>query len=163
MSNRLVLRSMATTLALIAAVILATPEQIAARAETVSPVGPKLTPKLKDLIRQEMTQISDSMKEIGTAIATGDHETVADHAARISAGFILKRSLSEQDKKDLKSAVPPAFLQLDAAFHQTAEKLTEAARNRDPAREGALFSKMMENCVSCHSTYATDRFPGFGK
>ncbi len=163
MRDRPVFQSMAAALALGAVVVLAPPVQIAVRAEPAAPVGPKLTPKLKDLLRQEMAQISGSMREIGTAIATGDHETVADHAARVAAGFILKRSLTAQDKKDLKSAVPPAFLQLDATFHKTAEKLIEAARNRDSAREGEHFSTMMENCVGCHATYAADKFPGLRK
>lgn len=132
-----------------------------AATEVVSPVGPKLTDKLRNLIRQEMAQMIASTNAIATAIVTGDHGTVADHADKIVAGFIMKRSLTEEDKKDLREAVPPAFLQLDAAFHETAGKLRDAALDRDSERESAYFSQMMGDCVSCHSTYARDRFPGF--
>jgi hypothetical protein len=75
----------------------------------------------------------------------------------------MKRSLTEKDNADLKRAVPPAFLQLDAAFHNTAAKLIAAAKNKDSELEAFYFSKMLEMCVSCHSTYALDRFPALAK
>jgi hypothetical protein len=134
-----------------------------ANAESASPVGPKLTPKLRDLIRQEMAQMLDSANAITTAIVTGDHKTVADEATKIVNGFILKRSLTEKDQKDLKKAVPPEFLKLDAAFHRDAGKLVEAANNKYLELEIFYFSQMLEDCTACHSTYASDRFPDFPK
>jgi hypothetical protein len=132
-----------------------------ALAETVSPVGPKLTPKLKELIQEEMVQMINSADEITTAIVIGDHDTIAEEATKIVNGFILKRSLTDKDKKDLKKAVPPAFLKLDATFHQTAAKLLQAAQKKDSELEGFYLAKMLGNCVTCHSTYASDKFPGF--
>jgi hypothetical protein len=131
--------------------------------EAISPVRPNLTPKLQGLLKTEMTQITVSTCKITKAIATGDHQTVEQEATNIANGFILKRSLTDQDKKDLKRAAPAAFLQLDATFHQTAAKLAQAGIGRDSELEGFYFSKMLGYCVMCHSTYATDTFGGFKK
>jgi len=134
-----------------------------AAGETMSPVQPKLTPKLQALLKTEMTQISVSTGSITTAIATGDHRTVEQEATHVANGFILKRSLTAQDKKDLKRAAPTAFLRLDAIFHQTAAKLAQAAMKKDSELEGFYLSKMLGYCVSCHATYATNKFTGFTK
>jgi hypothetical protein len=108
--------------------------------EEISPVQPNLSPKLQGLLKTEMTQIAVSTSKITKAIATGDHRAVEQEAMNIANGFILKRSLTDQDKKDLKRAAPAAFLQLDATFHQTAAKLAQAAIGRDPELEGFYFS-----------------------
>lgn len=126
-------------------------------------VGPKLTPKLKRLLKTEMTEITASTQQIAKAIATGDHATVAAEAVKIANGFILKRSLTDKDKKDLKRAAPMPFLKLDAVFHQTAAKLARAAQKKDSELEGFYLSKMLGYCVSCHSTYAANRFGGLVK
>jgi hypothetical protein len=149
--------------ALSACVLLAPLPFVEARAETLEPVGPKLTPRLKELLQKEMVEMLESATAITTALVTGDHDSVADNASRIFNGFIMKRSLTEKDKADLKRAVPPAFLQLDAAFHRTAEKLIAAAKSKDSQLEAFYFSKMLEMCMSCHTRYAFDRFPQLAK
>jgi hypothetical protein len=131
--------------------------------DTAAPVGPKLTPKLKQLLKTEMTEITKSTSEITKAITTADHATVEKEAINIAKGFILKRSLTDQDKKDLKRAAPASFLKLDAIFHQTAAKLAQAAKRKDSELEGFYLSKMLGYCFSCHSTYATNKFGGFVK
>jgi mono/diheme cytochrome c family protein len=129
-------------------------------ASAAEPVTPELTPKLDRLLRQEMQAIDRAMGTIFSAIVTGDHTTVADKAERIHASFILKQNLTPADKRDLKAAVPKAFLKLDQAFHRDAAELAEAARAGDARRELAVFQKMGRACVTCHSRYVTDRFPG---
>lgn len=124
-----------------------------------SPVGPRLTPKLKELIIQEMQLVLQASSEIHAAIVTGDHETAATQAMKIHDSFIMKRSLTEEDQKDLMNAVPPAFIALDAKLHETAARLVHAAEQKDSELETVYFAKMTETCVSCHSAYAIDRFP----
>ena len=124
------------------------------------PVTPDLTPKLDRLLRREMQAIDEAMRAIFSAIARGDHATVADKADGIRASFILKQNLTPADRQDLKAAVPQAFVQLDRAFHQDAAALAEAAGERDVERELELFQQMSRRCVACHSRFVSDRFPG---
>lgn len=126
------------------------------------PIAPKLTPKLQKLFAEEMTAILQASQQIVAALVTGDHDAVAKNAQAIHDSFILDRNLTAQDRKDLETAVPPAFLELDNAFHQTAAKLAEAARRRDPDLQQYFFSRMLETCQTCHGKYATDRFPALG-
>jgi hypothetical protein len=76
--------------------------------------------------------------------------------------FILKQSLTGQDKKDLMSAVPPAFVALDRHFHAVAGKLAHASEAKDSQLQGFYFSEMLRGCVTCHAEFASDRFPGLG-
>ena len=149
----------ATVTALSAALAFFALTIVSATAGNDGPVGPKLTPKLKDLIVQEMQLVLQASSEIHTGIVTGDHETVAEQAMKIHDSFIMKRSLTEQDKADFVRAVPPAFAALDAKLHELAARLAHAAEQTDTELETVFFAKMTEACVRCHSTYATDRFP----
>ncbi|RBP27594.1 cytochrome c' [Marinobacter pelagius] len=124
------------------------------------PVTPKLTEKLDRLLREEMRSIQTAMGQIHSAIVMGQHDKVAKQAQDIHDSFILQQSLTEQDRKDLMSAVPEGFIQLDKEFHQLAASLAEAGRNDDTEKQHQLFGKMTGNCIQCHSTYVSDRFPG---
>lgn len=103
-------------------------------------VGPKLTSKLMQLLKSEMTQIAASTSAITTALATGDHAAVAKEATRIANGFILKESLTQQDKKDLKIAVPTAFLKLDATFHSSDRGQIGPGREQKRVRIAGVLS-----------------------
>ncbi|KMQ76196.1 cytochrome c [Marinobacter subterrani] len=129
-------------------------------ATAAEPVTPKLTEKLDRLLREEMRSIQTAMGQIHSAIVMGQHAKVAKQAQDIHDSFILQQSLTEQDRKDLMSAVPEGFIQLDKEFHQLAASLAEAGRNDDTAKQHQLFGKMTGNCIQCHSTYVSDRFPG---
>lgn len=124
------------------------------------PVGPKLTPRLQNLLADEMQQVAQATADLAMAIAAGDHSRVMELGSAVRDSFILKQSLTEQDKKDLMAAVPPAFVALDRRFHETAGKLAHAAEMGDSELQGFYFANMLEACVSCHSHYAADRFPG---
>ncbi len=131
-------------------------------AET-GPVGPKLTPKLKRLLTEEMRAVNQASQQIVGALVAGDHAAVAKAAQQIHDSFILEKKLTDKDKRDLEAAVPPAFLALDGAFHQMAAKLAEAARHKeDVDLQTYYFGRMIEMCQTCHSRFASDRFPAFG-
>jgi len=134
-----------------------------AGAEAADPVGTKLTPKLKELLANEMQQVDEATAELTRAIAGGDHARVMKLGVAIRDSFILKRSLTEQDKKDLMSVVPPEFVALDGYFHGTAGKLAHAAEIKDSELQGFYFYRMLETCVTCHTRFASDRFPGLGE
>lgn len=131
-------------------------------AEAADPVGPKLTPRLKDLLADEMQQVAQATADLALAIASGDHQTARQLDAAVHGSFILKQSLTDQDKSDLMNAVPPAFVALDRQFHAAAGKLAHAADAEDSQLQGFYFSEMLEGCVTCHAEFASDRFPGLG-
>jgi cytochrome c' len=145
-------------LVLATAVLLAT----ASAGQAAEPVGPRLTPKLRDTLREEMRQVLGASQDILAALVLGDHATVAERAQNIHDSFILEQFLTEQDLKDLEQAVPPAFLELDQAFHVTAAELATAARAQDAARATELFGRMVQNCTACHGRFAADRFSSLG-
>lgn len=134
----------------------------AADARGAEPVAPKLAPKLQKLFAEEMVAILQASQQIIAALAAGDHTAVAKNAQAIHDSFILDKNLTAQDRHALETAVPPAFLELDGAFHQMAAKLAEAARRKDLDLQHYYFSRMLESCQTCHAKYATDKFPAFG-
>lgn len=142
-------------LGLVATVLLAT-----AAVGHAEPVGPRLTPKLLETLREEMRLVLGASQDILAALVVGDHATVAERAQNIHDSFILEQALTDQDRQDLEAAVPPEFLELDRAFHATAAELAAAARAPDAGREAALFGRLVEACAGCHGRFAADRFPG---
>lgn len=133
----------------------------AARSQELQPVGPKLTPKLLDLLRQEMQAVLQASHEIVQAAAFGEHSTVAEKARQVHDSFILEQSMSEQERKDLIAAVPQEFVNLDRSFHELTGNLAKAARARNQSLIDRYVGEMIAACGGCHSKYATDRFPGF--
>ncbi len=129
-------------------------------AVAADPVGPKLTARLKQLLTREMQQVAGATAKLALSIVMGDHDRAHELGVAVRDSFILKKSLTAQDKKDLKGAVPRGFLALDKRFHGLAGKLAQAAKKKDSEGQGFYFSEMMKTCVACHSLYATDRFPG---
>ncbi|SFR42187.1 Cytochrome C' [Marinobacter daqiaonensis] len=123
------------------------------------PVTPDLTDKLRRLLQEEMRSIQGAMTSIHSAMVMGQHEAVAQSAQQIHDSFILKQSLTEQDRKDLVSAVPEGFIELDKEFHRLAASLAEAGRNRNTNEQHRIFGEMTGNCLECHSEYVSKRFP----
>ena len=124
------------------------------------PVGNKLTARLHELLTKEMQHVAKATAKLALAIAEGDHATANELGIAIRDSFILKKSLTTQDKKDLFGAVPPDFVALDRYFHGLADKLAHAAEMKDSELQVFYYSKMLEACVTCHSKFANDRFPG---
>jgi cytochrome c556 len=130
-------------------------------AKDADPIGPKLTPRLKQMLSEEMLSVRQATKQILDGLIVGDHSLVATQAQQIHDSFILQRALTEQDKKDLMKAASPEFLQLDGEFHMTAKKLSEAAKHKDYELQRFYYSRLVNSCQACHSQFATDRFPAF--
>ncbi|CAM3482291.1 hypothetical protein [Halomonas lysinitropha] len=133
---------------------------ISATSLAAEPVRPDLTPKLQGLLKKEMIQVELAMQDVYSAILQGRHTTVAEKGQSIHDSFILDQSLTNQDRQDLKAAVPPEFLQMDAYLHELSASLAEAGRTEDTPRQVELFGRMTESCVACHSAYVADRFEG---
>ncbi|MBT3606383.1 MAG: cytochrome c [Candidatus Latescibacteria bacterium] len=142
-------------------VLLASP----ALAENSPPinVGSKLPPKVRGLLIQEMHAILRATNKIVDALVRGQDYAVAENAQAIHDSFILRKKMTPDDKKALLSAVPESFVKQDRTFHALGAQLAEAARNGDKVQQQKLFSDLINACVSCHTQYATDRFPGLKK
>ncbi len=132
-------------------------------AQNAEPVSPKLTPKLQDLLRKEMLSVNEASQEILAAMVMGDDERVATLAQRIHDSFILRQSMTPEDKADLMAAVPEDFVEMDRGFHEISAELAQAARAKDRPLQQEHFGRMIDACVACHTRYATNRFSGLAE
>lgn len=119
-----------------------------------------LDPRIRELLQEEMTEIQGAMHTILSAIVSGQHDIVQQKGQAIHDSFILARALSEEDRRALRAALPDGFVELDQSFHGLAAELSKSGAERDSAAQLDLFQKMTDSCLSCHQTYAPDRFSG---
>jgi hypothetical protein len=120
-----------------------------------------LSVDLAALLSEEMLAIEEGLGALMTAMAGGDWPRVAETAERIEQSYILAQRLTAEQIEELERVLPSRFKALDTAFHGSAGKLSQAARERDAELSIFHSYKLMEACVECHATYATKRFPGF--
>lgn len=122
-----------------------------------------LDPRIRNFLQEEMTEIESAMHTILSAIVHGQHDIVQAKGKAIHDSFILARSLSEEDRRALRAALPDGFVELDQAFHGLAAELSQSGAEQDSAAQLGLFQKMTNSCLSCHQTYAPDRFSGLAQ
>lgn len=152
---------LATAAALTLALSLAGGAPSQEAAPQTQPVGPKLTEKLRDMLRREMNAVLSAGLQIQDALVRGEDARVAELAQSIHDSFILAQEMTPEDRADLRAAVPAAFVERDQAFHELTGELAAAARESDGARQRQLFGEVVTACAACHERYATDRFPAF--
>ena len=119
-----------------------------------------LSPELRQLLVKEMRLIDDAMGKLLSAISAGDWETIDTIAGKIQHSFILKQKLTDHQLHELHEKLPGEFVQMDVRFHGTAGKLAAIARHRDAELATFYYSRLVEGCVSCHTAFAPQRFPG---
>jgi len=130
-------------------------------AQVAEPIAPKLTPRLQELLQKEMLSINDASQEILAALVAGDDETVAALAQQIHDSFILRQSMTPEDKAHLEAVAPEDFVRKDLGLHEISAELAQAARAGDRPLQREHFGRMIEACSACHGRYATDRFPDY--
>ena len=118
-----------------------------------------LSPELRNLLSQEMRYLQKGMTEILPLYISGRWAEIAPIASKIENSYVLKQSLSEEQIHELHSKLPGGFIELDQKFHYLSGMLEHAAKIEKPELVGFYFSKMSDTCVSCHTSYATHRFP----
>jgi len=114
---------------------------------------------LRSLLSEEMRYLQKGMADIFPLYISGDWEAIAPLARKIENSYVLKQNLSEEQVHELHSKLPVGFIELDQKFHYLSGMLAHAAKMEKPELVGFYFSKMGETCLSCHSLYATERFP----
>ncbi len=135
------------------------PEVPAAPAPTAA-VAP-LSPELRELFKLEMLGLQGAMLELVPKVVAGDWEGIAETAARIRGGFVLAQKLTPAQREELHRALPAAFLERDAEFHEIATGLEHAAHRQQTELVSFYVYKLTEGCVGCHARHAQTRFPAF--
>jgi cytochrome c556 len=123
--------------------------------------GIVLSPDVLNLLRSEMREIAGGVQGVALSLATADWRSIEETSTKIRASYIMEKKLTSAQAKELEEALPEQFKQLDAEFHQRAEKLGAAAADHDPELAVFHYSRLVESCVRCHASFAGKRFPGF--
>jgi hypothetical protein len=118
-----------------------------------------LSPDLRVLLSKEMTALQSAMMSIVPQYIAGNWAEIESTARQMKDSYILKQSLTEEQVKELQSKLPHAFIKEDQWFHYLAGMLEHAAKSEKPELVNFYFSKMNESCISCHSAFATHKFP----
>jgi len=126
---------------------------------TTHPVKINLPEKYRLLLRNEMREIQVAMQRLVPMITQGQTKPATQLAEQIHTSFILKQSLSPGELKELVTLLPKDFVQLDRAFHADAKQLAEASARSDFKTSGDIYGRMINGCIHCHSTFASEQFP----
>ena len=118
-----------------------------------------LSAELRGLLTKEMLALQGGMIAIIPAYVSGNWSEIESIAGTMKNSFILKQSLTDRQLKELHTSLPASFMKLDQQFHYLAGMLEHVAKSKKPELVGFYFSKMSETCVSCHTQYATHKFP----
>jgi len=118
-----------------------------------------LSPKLRELLSKEMVALQSGMMAVIPAYVSGHWNEIEAIGHKMKNSYILKQNLSEEQVHELHSSLPEGFIKLDQQFHYLAGMLSHAAEMKKPELIGFYFSELNESCVSCHTQYATHKFP----
>jgi len=118
-----------------------------------------LSHDLRQLLSEEMRALQNGMISIIPAYVSGDWTTIKKIAGKMKNSYILKQRLTKNQKKELHARLPLAFIKADQKFHYLASMLEHAADKEKGELINFYFSEMNESCVTCHSLFATHRFP----
>lgn len=125
-----------------------------------TPMGiPTLSEHLRAVLNEEMVALEKGMKEIFSSMIKGDYKNIEEIAATIQHSFILEQKLSSQEKEELHTKLPQNFIVLDRTFHNDAQMLQHVANAKNPELTSFYFNKMTNACVTCHQSFAQEKFP----
>lgn len=116
---------------------------------------------IKLLLTREMQAVEEGMQALLSSIAKGQWQITAEIAKQIQSSYLLKQSLTAEQKAHLHHHLPEQFIKFDYSFHQYAGMLAHAAEAKNSDVVNFYFYKMTDSCVQCHSRYAREKFPGF--
>jgi len=114
---------------------------------------------LRNLLSKEMQALQSGMMSIIPAYISGNWNEIETTAEKMKSSYILKQRLTQEQIKELHSVLPHDFVKKDQEFHYLAGMLVHAAKSKKPELINFYFSKMNESCISCHTAFATHKFP----
>jgi len=100
--------------------------------------------------KQEMRDHLRVVQEITTALGKDDFDAIATSAARIA--WSEKQAMMCGHM----GAGAPGFAAMGEQFHHTADRIVEAAKQRDRAGVATALGATLETCVGCHDQYRQD-------
>ncbi len=115
---------------------------------------------IQKLLQQEMKAIEQGVAALIPAIARGEWDQVAEIGRNIEQSYLLKQKLTPEQRHSLHKSLPPRFIQLDQAFHESAGMLAHGAEMRKPDIVNFYVYKLSHACVECHTEFAAEKFPG---
>lgn len=118
-----------------------------------------LSPELRNLFSQEMRHLQAGMIEIYPMYISGDWAGIIPVAKKMENSYVMKQSLTKKQMHELHSKLSNEFIELDQKFHYLSGMLGHAAKMKKPELVGFYFTKMNEACLSCHTKFATHKFP----
>ena len=143
----------------LAIVIFVTPRLLPAEQSAPTP-SLNMSPDLQQLFQAEMRELLLGAQRIAGALPIANWDGIADSAMAMRNSYVLEQTLTTTQRHDLEQ-LPEQFKAFDEAFHLRAEKLAHAAKATDAEAVSFHFSRLLDTCVACHSTYATSTFPNF--
>ena len=118
-----------------------------------------LSPKLRNLLSREMLQLQTGVIEIYPMYISGNWAGIIPIATKMENSYVLKQNLTKEQVHELHSKLSNEFIELDQEFHYLSGMLAHAAKMQKPELVGFYFAKMNETCLSCHTKFATHKFP----
>ena len=118
-----------------------------------------LSTEVRTLLKKEMIALEKGMKRIIPAVISLYMHDIEKIAKQMKDSYILKQAMSKHQMHELHQKLPHGFLEKDGEFHRLAGMLEHVAKAKNTELVGFYYSKLVESCVSCHSDYATHRFP----
>lgn len=118
-----------------------------------------LSHDLRELLTQEMISIQNTMMQMMPLISSGNWHQLAQLAGKIAESHIMKQKLTKAQIEELHDKLPQGFKELDNSFHDLAGMLAHVAQVPHTELVTFYYYKLTETCISCHSKYATHRFP----
>ena len=100
--------------------------------------------------KQEMRDHLRVVQEITAALGKDDFVAIATSAARIA--WSEKQAMMCGHM----GAGAPGFAAMGEQFHHTADRIVEAAKQRDRAGVATALGATLETCVGCHDQYRQD-------
>lgn len=110
---------------------------------TPVPLLPMMALHQKENMRDHLLAV----QEIVAALATDDFPGVERAAARIGFSEEMGQMCTHM------GAGAPGFTEQALNFHRTADRIGEAARNRDRVRVLSELGATLQTCTSCHETW----------
>lgn len=130
-------------------------------AELLAPIPSlNMSLDLQQLFQAEMRELLLGTQHIAGALPIANWDGIADSAMAMRNSYVLEQKLTTTQRHDLEQ-LPEQFKAFDEAFHLRAEKLVHAAKAKDAEAVSFHFSRLLDTCVACHSTYAKTKFPNF--
>ena len=119
----------------------------------------QLDPDIRQLLQQEMQAIQTGMMSLVPAIASGDWNQVAEIGRHIEGSYLLKQTLTNEQRHALHKSLPAEFIKRDQAFHHSAGMLSHAAEMGNADIVNFYFYKLNTACIECHTEFAAEKLP----